>query len=169
MGSKFGKSTEAPAGMARMCGLNVLSFCTIRACAGDGRGARPPAGSSHTTTPEKSIFLRTAASLESRSSIWPETEAARQGPASKSATANLKQVCDRQVIVREDPCPGVQERGPRLRSLDARQYVRSEAIHEIASVGLILGDAARLQIAIAIVFLAAVNIQGGTRGQPELE
>src|SRR5665213_684814 len=131
MGSKLGKSTLVPTRIGNTWGVNVLFFWTILATASEGAGPGDPAsGSSHTTTPEKSICLRTAASLESRSSTRPDTDpptsvvaparlrnsphragAARQTSESprelrrvrlRCAGELLEEVCKRQVIMRID-------------------------------------------------------------------
>src|SRR4051812_26880698 len=130
----------------------------MRARIGAGAGGLPATGSSHTTTPEKSCFLRTEASLESRNSILPVTSAARAGVSQAVASnisAPLKQIGNRQVIVRENASSGIQVSGSNLRSFEAGQDIGAEAIDHISGVRLILGDAALHQFVVAIVLLAA--------------
>src|SRR5271170_2291645 len=86
-----------------------------------------PSGSNHTTTPEKSIFLRTDASRESRSSTLPATLAAAEGRAIR--IARLKQVCDREIIVWKDPRPRTQVCGACLRGFESRHDVGPQPVH----------------------------------------
>src|SRR5262245_23084903 len=97
MGSKFGKSTDEPAGMASTCGVNASIFCDMMASGreagtvGEGR----PIGSSQPTTPENFLWLRTSGSRDLTSSTVPCT-----GPATAGRSQQrLKHIRKCQVIV----------------------------------------------------------------------
>src|ERR1039458_1141011 len=94
MGSLFGKSTAEPTGMANTCGVKCFSFCTIRKWwGGTLPGGSPLVGSSHTTTPEKSLLWRTPGSRESVSTTLPLTLAHQAGMSQRP----LKQIRQSQV------------------------------------------------------------------------
>src|SRR5580704_2542171 len=203
MGSKLGKSTLVPTRIANTCGVKVLSFWTIRATTPAGAGAGDPAtGSSHTTTPEKSMCLRTAASCESRSSTRPDTAPATRFDAAARLSSNtnrkplddsrgsesgscqhrplqsrdsngaesdirLKKVCKCQVIMRIDHCARSQIGGAYLRGFKTCQYIRAQAVHDVRAIALVLSHTAEDQIAVAVVFLAAVNMECSPPRGPE--
>src|SRR6185312_15367147 len=109
-------------------GVKVLSFCTILAMASSGaaEAAGPDTGSSHTTTPEKSMCLRTAASCESRSSTRPDTEPAISGlkPARLTNSRLLEKVRKSEVIMRIHHCARSQIGGAHLGGFKTCQYIR---------------------------------------------
>src|SRR5258706_11946093 len=72
-----------------------------RASTGNGGGA--VAGSSHTITPEKSFFLLTVESFESRRATLPLTDAAARGiPAASRNTTNDVAAVDMSDVDRTD-------------------------------------------------------------------
>src|SRR5579872_7358565 len=115
--------------------------------AGAGSGA-PETDSSHTTTPEKSMCLRTAASFESRSSTRPDIDPAARFVAMARLSSNtngqplddsrgsevlwsrdsdgagldicLKKVREREIIMWIDECTRAQISCAHLRSFKAR-------------------------------------------------
>src|SRR5689334_19246177 len=165
MGSALGKSTLLPTRIGSTWGVNVLSFCSIRATdpAPAAGISETFTGSSHTTTPEKSMCLRTAASSESRNSTRPDTDPAAIFSAA-SRTRNkleyrLEKIRECQVIVWIDPGSRSQVSGAYLRRFKAGQDVRAQAIHDVCAVALILRDPARTEIAVPVVLLPAVNVK----------
>src|SRR5690242_459920 len=152
MGSKFGNSTTVPTCIASTWGVNVLFFCIMRACAGD-RSKAPLllSGSNEITTPEKSWRLRTAASRESFSSTLPVTVAQSNG----STPMELKQVRQSQVIVIVQAGARADVAGSSLRGLQPRQHVGPQPVNEIRCIGLVLSDASKKKVRIAVVLLAA--------------
>src|SRR5678815_5599006 len=143
MGSKLGKSTLVPTRIGNTWGLKVLSFWTIFAEApGGAPGDDPLIGSIHTTTPEKSMCLRTAASFESCSSTRPDTDPATRFVAAARLSRKLKKVCKREVIMRTDPCARSQIGSADPGGLKTRQDIRPKEVHDAHAVGLILAGAA---------------------------
>src|SRR6476661_3862104 len=131
-----------------MCGENFLFFCRICACAaGRGSVGGPFTGSSHTTTPEKSLLL------ESVSDTFPPTVPAKAG------RTRLKLISQREIIVIVQPPRGAYIVGSNLHRLESEDDVRRNAIQRIAGISEILSDPIRTQVAVAIVVLAAVEIK----------
>ena len=139
----WGNRRWCPTRIGNTCGregLVLLDHSCDRVRRAPGPGD-PVTGSSHTTTPEKSMCLRTAASCESRSSTRPETDPAARfvAPARpNSRLEKLKKVRERQVIVRIDQRARSQIRGAHLRRFKTCQYVRAQAIHDVRAIALVL-------------------------------
>src|ERR1700733_12055513 len=142
MGSKLGKATAVPAMTARTCGVNILLFCTMVACAAGGGATGEDSAAfiswAETTTPEKSFCLFTASTRESRKTTVPE----RVAPLTVIA-ARLKQVSQRQIIVAVQPKQGTQILRPRLRGFEFGNYVWSQLVHDIPCIHEVPLDAVR--------------------------
>src|SRR6185369_4171131 len=103
------------------------------------------------------MCLRTAVSCESRSSMRPDTDPATRLAAVSRLSTKLKKVCKRQVIMRIDPCARAEVSTAYLGCFETCQYIRAQPVDDVRAVALVLGNTAGTQVAIAVVFLAAVK------------
>src|SRR5579863_3779830 len=166
MGSRLGKSTAAPTGMASTCGSKCLSFCFMvraRRTAAVSTGARPSAGSSHTTTPLKSLWRRTPGSRELVSVTVPLANAQYAG----STHRQLKQIRQSQVIVVVEPEPIINIRRARLRGFQAQQHIGREPIVEIRAVDPVARDLVRQQVGGASVLQSGEDVERQPLGRQE--
>src|ERR1017187_7969733 len=156
MGSLFGKSTAEPTGMANTCGVKCFSFCTIRKWwGGTLPGASPLVGSSHTTTPEKSLLWRTPGSRESVSTTLPLTLAHQAGMSQRP----LKQIRQSQVIVIVQSNATINISGARLRDFRAEQHVGRQAVEEIRAVKPVSAYGVCRQVRGAAVLQPGKNVE----------
>src|SRR6185369_1330445 len=118
---------------------------------------------------EKSMCLRTAASCESRSSTRPDTEPAISGlkPARLTNSRLLEKVRKSEVIMRIHHCARSQIGGAHLGGFKTCQYIRAQAVNDVRAIPLVLPDPPGAQIAVTVVLLTAINIEGSPRRRPE--
>src|ERR1700735_3253680 len=115
-------------GTASTWGRKRLFCCLIAArCGPLPEGEAPFAGSSHNTTPEKSLCRRTAESRESASTTVPLTLAHQTG----SSQRPLKKIRQSQVImvVQSIACIGIC--AAHLRAFQAEQHIGRQVVKEI--------------------------------------
>ncbi len=136
IGSKLGKSTTVPTGIARTWGRNSFFCCTIVAFPGRIAGTTvPSSGSSHTATP--------ALDRRSFGEAFPPMISTRPvtGPANAAtAAATLKQVSQSRIVVISQALARADVSCPDLARFDRENHVRCNTIKRVHRIRQIAGD-----------------------------